>query len=116
MPVEDGNGPLTQTLSVSAPTVTSYVDLLADFLPVRRLQSFHANTGKRLVKSPKTYVRNSGIVLALLSIEDLNDFSGHPVVGASWEGFIIGNLLSVAPTRKIAVLIAPLLGPRLTFF
>lgn len=88
--------------------MTSYVDLLADLLL--------ANTGKRLVKSPKTYLHNSGIVLALLSIDDLNDFSVHPVVGASWEGFTIGNLLHVAPTRTIGVFIAPLLGPRLTFF
>ena len=93
---------LAAGLSVSAPTVTSYVDLLADLLLVRLLPPFHANTGKRLVKSPKIYVRDSGIVHALLGIEDLNDLSGHPVVGPSWEGYIIENLLSVAPTRTIA--------------
>jgi predicted AAA+ superfamily ATPase len=93
---------LAAGLSVSAPTVTSYVDLLADLLLVRRLPPFHANTGKRLVKSPKVYVRDSGVVHALLGIEDLNDLSGHPVVGTSWEGYVIENLLSVAPERTMA--------------
>lgn len=93
---------LASGLSVSAPTVTSYVDLLVDLLLVRRLPPFHANTGKRLVKSPKIYVRDSGIVHALLGIEDLNRLSGHPVVGASWESYVIENLLSVAPARTVA--------------
>ncbi|MGX5829989.1 ATP-binding protein [Mesorhizobium sp. 43Arga] len=93
---------LASGLSVSAPTVTSYVDLLVDLLLVRRLPPFHANTGKRLVKSPKVYLRDSGIVHALLGIEDLNGLSGHPVVGASWESYVIENLLSVAPARTVA--------------
>jgi hypothetical protein len=89
-------------LSISAPTVTRYIDLLADLLLVRRLQPFHANISKRLVKSPKVYVRDSGIVHALLGIGDFNELSGHPVVGASWEGFVIENLLAVAPARTAA--------------
>nr|WP_095204926.1 ATP-binding protein [Mesorhizobium carmichaelinearum] len=93
---------LASGLAVSAPTVTSYVDLLVDLLLVRRLLPYHANTGKRLVKSPKVYVRDSGIVHALLGIEDLNGLSGHPVVGASWESYVIENLLSVAPARTVA--------------
>jgi len=90
---------LASGLSISAPTVTSYVGLLVDLLLVRRLPPFHANIGKRLVKSPKTYVRDSGLVHALLGIEGLNELAGHPVVGPSWEGFVIETLLAVAPRR-----------------
>jgi predicted AAA+ superfamily ATPase len=84
------------------PTIVRYIDLLADLLLVRRLPPFHANTGKRLVKSPKVYVRDSGILHALLGIKDHNALAGHPVVGASWEGFVIENLLAVAPERTLA--------------
>jgi len=93
---------LASGLSISAPTVTSYIDLLVDLLLVRRLRPFHANTGKRLVKSPKVYVRDSGLVHALLAIEDHNALAGHPVVGASWEGFVIETLLATAPPRTMA--------------
>ena len=93
---------LASGLSLTAPTVTKYIDLLVDLLLVRRLQPLHANIGKRLVKSPKVYVRDSGLVHALLGIEDYNALAGHPVVGASWEGFVIENLLSVAPDRTQA--------------
>ncbi len=92
---------LAASLSVSAPTVTSYIDLLVDLLLVRRLRPFYANTGKRLVKSPKVYVRDSGLVHVLLGIEDLNGLAGHPVVGASWEGFVIENLLAAVPPRTM---------------
>ncbi len=85
------------SLGVSGPTVTSYVDLLADLLLVRRLLPVHVNTRKRLVKSPKVYVRDSGLVHALLGIGDYNDLGGHPVGGMSWEGFVIENLLAAAP-------------------
>lgn len=90
---------LAASLSVSAQTVTRYIDLLADLLLVRRLAPFHANPGKRLVKSPKVYVRDSGLVHALLDIGDYNELAGHPVAGASWEGFVIENLLAAAPVR-----------------
>ena len=93
---------LASGLSVSAPTVTSYVGLLADLLLVRRLAPYHANIGKRLVKSPKTYVRDSGLLHALLGIADMNELAGHPVVGASWEGFVIESLLAAAPERAKA--------------
>jgi uncharacterized protein len=93
---------LAGALSISAPTVTRYIDLLVDLLLVRRLQPFHSNVGKRLVKSPKVYVRDSGIVHALLGIGDFNELAGHPVVGASWEGFVIENLLAVSPARTAA--------------
>ena len=93
---------LAAGLSVSAPTVSGYVDLLVDLLLVRRLRPFHANVKKRLVKSPKVYVRDSGIVHALLGIENHDALTGHPVVGPSWEGFVIENLLAVAPPRTMA--------------
>ena len=93
---------LAAALSLSAPTVTRYIDLLVDLLLVRRLRPFHVNVGKRLVKSPKVYVRDSGLVHALLDIQDYNQLSGHPVVGTSWEGFVIENLLSVVKDRPLA--------------
>ncbi len=93
---------LAAGLAVSSPTVTRYIDLLVDLLLVRRLQPFHSNAGKRLVKSPKVYVRDSGLAHALLGIEDHNELAGHPVVGASWEGFVLENLFAVAPIRTEA--------------
>ncbi len=88
---------LAAGLGVSAPTVVSYVDLLAGLLLVRRLPPRHANVKKRLVKSPRVYVRDSGLAHALLRVADLNALLGHPVVGPSWEGFVIETLLGVAP-------------------
>ena len=89
-------------LALSAPTVSGYIDLLVDLLLVRRLRPFHANVKKRLVKSPKVYVRDSGLLHALLGLADHDALAGHPVVGASWEGFVIENLLAVAPPRTMA--------------
>ena len=88
---------LASSLSISAPTVSSYIDLLCDLLLVRRLPSLHTNVKKRLVKAPRIYIRDSGITHALLGIADYNQLSGHPVFGSSWEGFVIETLLSVAP-------------------
>ncbi|MGE5154935.1 MAG: ATP-binding protein [Bdellovibrio bacteriovorus] len=93
---------LASGLSISAPTVTNYIDLLVDLLLVRRLPPFYANVGKRLVKSPKTYVRDSGLTHALLNIETYEDLLGHPVSGPSWEGFVIENLIVAAPSRTMA--------------
>ena len=93
---------LAGSLGVSAQTVGRYIDLLSDLLLVRRLPPVHSNVGKRLVKSPKVYVRDSGLVHALLAIADQNALLGHPVVGGSWEGFVIENLLSVAPPETQA--------------
>lgn len=87
---------LASSLSVSTTTVSRYIDLLVDLLLVRRLQPFYANVGKRLVKSPKTYIRDSGLLHALLNIETVDELLGHPVAGPSWEGFVIENLLSVS--------------------
>ena len=88
---------LATSLSISSPTVTNYIGLLVDLLLVRRLNPYFINTNKRLVKAPKIYVRDSGLVHALLGIPDLLQLSGHPVVGSSWEGFVIENLLVSAP-------------------
>lgn len=93
---------LAAALMVSAQTTTRYIDLLVDLLLVRRLRPFHHNATKRIVKSPKVYVRDSGLVHALLGIPDHFGLSGHPVVGASWEGFVIENLIAAAPDLAIA--------------
>jgi predicted AAA+ superfamily ATPase len=70
---------------------------MTDLLLIRRLKPWTFNIGKRLVRSPKIYVRDSGITHALLNISNYNDLLGHPVVGGSWEGFVIENILSVTP-------------------
>jgi len=84
-------------LGVDGKTVASYLDLLVDLLLVRRLPAWHRNVGKRLVKSPKIYVRDSGIAHALLGIRDKEDLLGHPVVGPTWESFVIETLITTAP-------------------
>lgn len=89
---------LARNLGVDAKTAAAYIDLLTDLLLVRRLPAWHANVGKRLVRSPKVYVRDSGLVHALLGIADKETLLGHPVVGASWEGFAVEQLLAVSPT------------------
>jgi predicted AAA+ superfamily ATPase len=93
---------LAAALQITSPTVQRYIDLLADLLLVRRLPPFHRNAGKRLVKSPKIYVRDSGLVHALLGLRSYQELLGHPVCGASWEGFVLENLLFAAPERTHA--------------
>ncbi len=85
---------LAAALGVSGQTIGRYLDLLADLLLVRRLPPWRSNAGKRMVKSPKVYVRDSGMVHRLLGIEDHEALLGHPVAGASWEGFVIETLIS----------------------
>ena len=85
------------SLAVDGKTVARYLDLLVDLLLVRRLPPFFANVRKRLVKSPKVYVRDSGIVHRLLRLDDDEAVLGHPVAGASWEGFVVETLLRAAP-------------------
>jgi predicted AAA+ superfamily ATPase len=88
---------LARGLGVDGKTVAGYLDLLVDLLLVRRLAPWHRNAGKRLVKSPKVYVRDSGIAHALLGIRDKEALLGHPVVGQTWESFIIESLVAAAP-------------------
>lgn len=88
---------LGRNLDVSGVTIGRYLDLMTDLLLIRRLKPWTNNVGKRLVRSPKIYIRDSGITHALLNIPDFNQLLSHPVVGGSWEGFVIENLLSVVP-------------------
>jgi predicted AAA+ superfamily ATPase len=88
---------LARALAVDGKTVASYLDLLVDLLLIRRLPPWHTNTGKRLVKSPKIYVRDAGLVHALLGIADQEALLAHPVAGGSWEGLAIESLLACAP-------------------
>ena len=88
---------LARSLDVSVPAVKRYVDLLSDLMLVRRLPPWFANVGKRLVKTPKVYIRDSGILHSLLGLGTLDDVLSHPVIGASWEGFVIENLIAAAP-------------------
>lgn len=86
-----------RSLGVDGKTVASYLDLMVDLLLVRRLEPWHTNTGKRLVKSPRVYVRDSGLVHTLLGLETLDDVLGHPVSGASWEGLVIETVHAAMP-------------------
>jgi len=88
---------LARSLGVDGKTVASYLDLLVDLLLVRRLEPWHSNSGKRLVKSPRVYVRDSGIVHALLGLGTEGDVLGHPIAGPSWEGFVLETLIAAAP-------------------
>ena len=88
---------LGRNMGVSTQSVLRYIDLLVDLMLVRRLQPWHFNAGKRLVKSPRVYIRDSGLVHALLGIETLEDLLGNYAVGASWEGFCIEQLIGAAP-------------------
>lgn len=84
---------LARGLGVSGSTIGHYLDLMVDLLLVRRLAPRLPNTGKRLVRSPKVYVRDSGLVHALLGLADKEAVLGHPIAGPSWEGMVIENLL-----------------------
>jgi predicted AAA+ superfamily ATPase len=88
---------LASGLGVSGHTVARYLDIMVDLLLVRRLQPWAANAKKRLVRTPKVYVRDSGLLHALLGIRSMEDLLGHPVVGPSWEGMLIENILSALP-------------------
>lgn len=88
---------LAGALGISGQTVGRYIDLLCDLMLVRRLPAWSGNAGKRLVRAPKVYVRDSGLVHALLGLQDLDAVLGHPVAGSSWEGFVIEQLIAAAP-------------------
>ena len=74
-----------------------YLDLMTDLMLVRRLRPWASNEGKRLVRAPKVYVRDSGLVHALLGLASFDDVIAHPVAGGSWEGWVIDNLMATAP-------------------
>ena len=85
------------SLGISASSSTRYLDHLVETLMVRRLEPHFVNLGKRLVKSPKVYVRDSGLLHSLLSIHEVNDLLGHPSTGASWEGFAVEQIANHLP-------------------
>ena len=87
---------LAASLGVSAPAVARYLDLLVDLKLLRRLQPWSGNLTKRLVKAPKIYIRDSGLVHGLLEIDTLDRLLGHPVAGHSYEGFVLENLIAAA--------------------
>jgi uncharacterized protein len=93
---------IAASLGVSAPTVTRYLDHLIHSLMLRKLEPYHANLGKRLVKSPKVYVRDSGLLHYLLGIREVNDLLGHPSTGASWEGFCVEQVCNHLPAGASA--------------
>lgn len=93
---------LARGLGVDGKTIARYLDLLVDLLLVRRLPAWHRNAGKRLVRSPKVMVRDTGLVHALLGISDKEQLLGHPVVGHSWESFVIETLLDLVPVGSEA--------------
>ena len=88
---------LARGLDVAGVAVSRYLDLLVDLLLVRRLEPWTSNQGKRLVKTPRVYVRDSGVAHALLGIATVNALLGHPAAGGSWEGYVIENLAGVTP-------------------
>ena len=93
---------LARGLGLDGKTIARYLDLMVDLLLVRRLMPWHRNIGKRLAKSPKIYVRDSGIAHALLGLGSKEDVLGHPAVGPTWEGFVIENIINSAPVNTVA--------------
>jgi predicted AAA+ superfamily ATPase len=89
---------IAASLGISASSTTRYLDHLCDTLMVRRLEPHYVNLGKRLVKSPKVYVRDSGLLHSLLNIREVNDLLGHPSTGASWEGFVMEQIANHLPS------------------
>ena len=93
---------LARSLGVDTKTAARYLDMLVDLFLARRLAPWHANVGKRPVKAPRLFLRDSGLAHALLGIGDSEALLAHPIVGASWEGFVIENLLACAPDAVAA--------------
>lgn len=84
---------LATSLEVTSPTVSRHIGFLDDLLLVRRLNPFSANLGKRLVKSPKIYIRDSGVLHALLNLRSIDELLRHPICGFSWEGFVLEQII-----------------------
>lgn len=93
---------LASSLGVQSVTINRYVDLMIDLLLVRKLAPFYSNVKKRLVKAPRTYIRDSGIVHTLLQIPDYEQLLSHPILGKSWEGFVIETILNSLPPQANA--------------
>jgi len=88
------------SIGVSAPTVRHYLDILENTFVVRQLLPYHANVKKRLIKSPKVYIRDSGLLHTLLRIGNFDDLQGHPVLGSSWESFVIEQIIGLLPNHR----------------
>jgi len=88
---------IANSLGLSAPTVRNYLDILGETFIARQLQPYHFNTKKRLVKSPKIFIRDSGLLHALLRIRTFEDLQAHPALGSSWEGFIVEQIIGLIP-------------------
>lgn len=90
---------LGKSLEVSHTTIKSYLDILTDFYMVRQIQPWAGNIKKRLVKSPKIYLRDTGILHKLLNIADFESLLGNPILGASWEGFVAENIITALSNK-----------------
>jgi predicted AAA+ superfamily ATPase len=86
-----------ENFGVSAPTVRHYLDILTDTFVVRQLHPYYCNVKKRLVKSPKIYIRDTGLLHALLQLTDMEMLFGHPQIGVSWESFVLEQILNMLP-------------------
>lgn len=104
------------SLGISSPTVNRYIDLLVDLFLVRRLLPWYINTGKRLVKSPKLYIRDSGLLHALLNLSNLDQLLSYPIVGYSWEGFVIDNIVNQLPIGTEAYFYRTIRGAELDLY
>ena len=93
---------IANSLGVSAPTIKHYLDILEETFIIKQLQPYYSNVKKRLVKSQKVYIRDSGLLHTLLNIRTMDELQGHPAIGKSWEGFVIENLLAATPEQTIA--------------
>lgn len=90
---------IANSLGISAPTVRHYLSILEATFLVRQLRPFHTNMKKRLVKAPKVYIRDSGLLHSLLGIESMDDLQGRPLIGHSWEGFVVEQIVAQLPPR-----------------
>lgn len=90
---------LGRSLEVSHTTIRHYLDILTDFYMVRQIQPWSGSTKKRLIKSPKIYLRDTGLLHRLLNISSFETLLGNPVLGASWEGFVIENIILQLSTK-----------------
>ena len=88
---------ISRSLGITAPTVNRYIDLLEGAFLVRRLPAFFFNTRKRLVKAPKIYIRDSGVLHRLSNVQNIISLKGHPVVGSSWEGYVVEQVKQMKP-------------------
>ena len=91
---------LGRSLDVTHHTIKSYIDILEQTFVIKTLRPYFSNEGKRLIKSPKVYIRDTGLLHALLEVEEMNSLLGHPVVGHSFEFYIIENIIMNAPNWR----------------